>query len=65
MPEVANGSSVLVDPTNIEEINEALKKMLQTDKGSNPLVASGFTHAKSLSWEATAKKTIALYKKLT
>ena len=65
MPEVANGSSVLVDPTNIEEINEALKKILQTDKGSNPLVASGFAHAKSLSWEATAKKTIALYKKLT
>jgi glycosyltransferase involved in cell wall biosynthesis len=63
LPEVAGEAAVLVDPTRVEEIGQAIKEVL-TDQGTrNRLVKLGYQQAKKFSWEKVAKETLVSYRK--
>lgn len=63
LPEVAGEAALLVDPYNIEEIAEAIKKIISDRQAVEKLVKLGFEQVKKFSWEKTAKKMILSYKK--
>lgn len=58
MPEVAGGAAVLVDPNNIEEICEGMKKIINDQKFRSDLIKKGLDRAKKYSWETTAQNIL-------
>ena len=63
MPEVAGDAALLVDPYSVEEIKNAMAKLLQDDDLRRRMIAAGVERAKNFSWKKTAEKTIAVYHK--
>lgn len=61
MPEVAGEGALYVDPFNVEEMTEALNKVLSDNVLSARLVAKGHENIKKFSWEKTAAMTIGVY----
>jgi glycosyltransferase involved in cell wall biosynthesis len=57
LPEVVGGGGVLVDPYDIEDIKEGIKKAI---KNKDKLVKKGYKQASRFSWEKTAKKVLAV-----
>ena len=53
--EVAGGAALLVDPSNPDEIAEAMSTVLSDETVRKRLVEDGLTRAGQLTWEATAK----------
>lgn len=64
LPEVANGSALLIDPTNASELSAALLRMLNDKVFIESLIESGYKHAATMSWSRCAESTIAVYRKL-
>ena len=63
LPEVAGEGAILVDPLDPEQISDALVR-LETDADFNAAaVAYGLERVGQFSWENSASKTIALYRK--
>ena len=59
IPEVAGEAGILVDPENINDIAQALDKVLSMDKKEyNKLSRDCIAQAKKFSWEKTAKETL-------
>ncbi|MGH2594342.1 MAG: glycosyltransferase family 4 protein [Actinomycetota bacterium] len=62
LPEVASDAALLVDPTDVSEIAEALARVL-TDPGlAGDLRARGRARAVTFSWPATARATLDVYR---
>lgn len=61
LPETAGGAALLVDPDDPEDIANALRSVLEDQDLSRRLGASGLARAKQLSWERTARMTLAFY----
>jgi glycosyltransferase involved in cell wall biosynthesis len=59
MPEVAGEAAVLVDPYKVDSIAEGVIKALRGGRG---LVEKGSRRVKDFSWEATAQKTLDVYR---
>ena len=57
LPEVVGEAGILVDPYNIEDIAEGIKKAM---KSRDNLVKKGYKQASKFSWEKTAKKVLAV-----
>ena len=57
LPEVVGGAGILVDPYNVEDITEGIKKAI---KNRDDLVKKGYKQASNFSWEKTAKKVLAV-----
>lgn len=64
MPEIAGDGALLVDPYKIEEIKDAIEKILRDEKLRDGLIKNGFENVKRFSWEKTAKETVEVYKKV-
>ncbi|MCD6097040.1 glycosyltransferase family 4 protein [bacterium] len=64
LPEVAKGHSLLVDPYDISEITEALKKVVLNKDELKGLIDQSYEYAQGFSWLKTAKKTLELYKSI-
>lgn len=62
MAEVAGDAAFLVDPYNIDEIAEAMYKVLTNKNLREDLIKRGLERAKKFSWEKTAKETLKVYK---
>ena len=62
MAEVAGNAAFLVDPYNIDEIAEAMYKVLTNKNLREDLIKRGLERAKKFSWEKTAKETLKVYK---
>lgn len=62
LPEIVNDSAIRVHPWNIDEIASNLKHVLKDPLLQNTLIAKGEKNVTRFSWEATAKKTLALFK---
>jgi len=62
MAEVAGDAALLVDPYNINEIAEAMYKVLTDQDLRKNLIKKGLERAKQFSWEKTAKETLEVYK---
>jgi glycosyltransferase involved in cell wall biosynthesis len=62
--EVAGGCALLVEPTDTEEIAEALLRLSQDSELRSSLAERGKLHAKHFSWERAVSSTHQLYKQL-
>lgn len=62
MPEVAGDAAVLIDPYSVDELSEALEKVLVNKNLREKLIEKGYAQAKKFSWEKCAKKTLEVYK---
>lgn len=61
LPEVAGDAAILVDPMNVEEIVQAMEKLLRDRELRNELKRKSLERAKFFSWEMAAKETLHLY----
>lgn len=62
--EIANRSSLLIDPHDPNEISAALFKIFKSKVLRTKLKYKGLNNAKRFSWEKTAQATIITYRKL-
>jgi glycosyltransferase involved in cell wall biosynthesis len=62
--EVAGDAAILVDPHDIVALRDAMSKVLLDDEMRKSLIMKCSERIKDFSWENTARKTLAIYKKL-
>jgi glycosyltransferase involved in cell wall biosynthesis len=58
MPEVAGQGAVLVKPESIEEICQAMYKVISDDDFKKDLISKGYKNIERFSWQECAKKTL-------
>lgn len=61
LPEVAGNAALLVDPTDIEELSQAMRNVLANGPLCDELRAKGPAQAARFSWEHTARETLTVY----
>ena len=57
IPEVVGDAGILVDPRNVDELTEAMERVLAGDR--QDLIERGLQQAKKFSWEKTASLVVA------
>lgn len=65
LPEVVGDAAIMVDPYDMEGLAEAMHKALADVTLQQKMRAKGLKRAKLFSWEEAAKKTLAVYRKVT
>jgi len=63
-PESAGDAAEYVDPFNVQDIADAMCRVLSDPKLRKELVEKGFSNARQFSWEKTAKETLAVLESL-
>lgn len=63
MPEVAGKGALLVDPSSVEDISQAITKIMKDKKVKEGLIKEGFENVKKFSWKKTAEDTMKIYQK--
>jgi len=64
IPEVTGNAAILVDPENIQEIANAICKVLKDENLKSDLIRKGLKRAKMFSWRKMAEETLELYKRV-
>lgn len=64
MPEIAGDAAILVSPLQLEEISEALEKVIQNPEIRAKMIALGYDNAKKYSWKQSGEKLASLCSKL-
>ena len=64
LPEVAGDAAILVDPTDVAQIAQAMWLVLSQPALAAALRAKGLARAAQFSWERTARETIAVYERV-
>lgn len=64
LPEVAGDAALLVDPTSVEDLAEALGRVIGDRALRQAMIAQGHQQAAQFSWTRTAKLTLAAYRSL-
>jgi glycosyltransferase involved in cell wall biosynthesis len=62
LPEVAGDAAVLVDPVCVEELADAIVRVIEDRALRDSLRAKGFERATHFTWERTARQTLAVYR---
>lgn len=57
-PEAAGNAAIYVDPLNVEDIANAIVRVLTDDDLRQTLIANGYENAARFSWEKTAQSTL-------
>lgn len=63
LPEVAGDAALLVDPTSVEEIGQAVIRVLTDDRERRRLVSAGRGRPEAFSWERCAQATLASWER--
>ena len=63
LPEVAGGAALIVQPQDMIGLTEAMRRVLTDSRLARDMSARGLRQAQKFSWEATARMTLAAYKK--
>lgn len=63
IPEVTGDAAILVDPENIQEIANAIGKVLKDENLRKDLIRKGLERAKMFSWKKMAEETLELYER--
>ncbi len=63
IPEVVGNAAVMVNPENIDEIANAVCRVLQDENLKMDLVKKGLERAKVFSWKKMAEETVRLYER--
>jgi glycosyltransferase involved in cell wall biosynthesis len=58
MPEVAGSGALLVNPKNIEEIAQAMYKIISNREVKRDLINKGYENVKRFSWDKCARETL-------
>ncbi len=61
MPEIVNKSAILVDPTSVTQITNALEKILHSQKLRQKLRQEGIVQSQKFTWTKTATQTLKVY----
>jgi len=61
MPEVAGDAALLVEPTQPEALAAAMASVLYDEGLTEQLRRKGVARARTCSWDAVARKTLAVY----
>ena len=62
MPEVAGRGAFLINPYDIKEITEAMKRVIIDSKLREELIKEGFNNVRNFSWSKCAKETLYICK---
>jgi glycosyltransferase involved in cell wall biosynthesis len=63
LPEVAGNAALLFDPVDVEAIAEAIRRILEDHDLAERLRVAGREQARRFSWEESARRTLACYRK--
>ncbi|MBW4431539.1 MAG: glycosyltransferase family 4 protein [Pelatocladus maniniholoensis HA4357-MV3] len=63
MPEVVDNAGILIDPTNPQEIADAVCRLYSDPVYYQELVEKGLSRVKSFTWEKTAEQIAQIYEK--
>ena len=58
MPEIAGDGAVLIEPKNIEQITEAMYKIINNNQLKKDLITKGYQNIKKFSWQKCAQETL-------
>jgi len=58
MPEIAGQGAILVEPKNIEQITQAMYKVIKDSQFKNDLITKGYENVKRFSWQKCAQETL-------
>lgn len=61
LPEVVGNAGVLIDPWNVEELGNAMLKVISDDKLKQELKERGLKQSKKFSWNKAAEKLLECY----
>ncbi len=64
LPEVAGDAAILVDPRNINDITNAIERLLKDNTLRGTYINKGFKRVKEFTWEKTAKEVLEVYNEL-
>ncbi len=64
IPEVAGDAALQVDPLNVVEISEAMKRLAEDEPTRQGLIRKGFERIIHFSWKKTAEQTLNVYREL-
>ena len=64
IPEVVGDAGILVNPTDVEELSDAIQRVLGNDQLRAHLSKRGLKQASKFSWQKTAEKTVEIYNKV-
>ncbi len=64
LPEIAEGTALLVDPLDVQGMATAIATVLRDDDLREDLRKRGPIHASRFSWDRTAKETIEVYRRV-
>jgi len=64
LPEIAGDAAEYFDPYDVESIAAALRRLLESPERRAALVARGSDQWQRFTWDATARKTLALYREV-
>lgn len=62
VPEVVGDAAMLVEPTNVEELADAMANMLMYEDQKTLWRQKGLRHVTNFSWTQTARDTLAVYR---
>jgi glycosyltransferase involved in cell wall biosynthesis len=60
LPEIAGDAALLVDPTDIDALADAMLRLSQDEALRQRLIAAGHENVKRFSWEKAARETLAV-----
>ena len=63
LPEVAGDAAILVDPNSVDELHNAMDRIITDEQLHTKLKNSSIERAKDFSWNKAAIETVELYKK--
>lgn len=64
LPEVAGDAALMVDPTSIEALTDALRRLLDDDALRQQLVSAGSARARQFTWDKAAQNLNSVYSEL-
>ena len=62
MPEVAGDAAILVDPKSVDEIAQAIERLLRSPSDRAALAAAGLRRAGAIRWEHAARRTLDIFR---
>lgn len=58
LPEAGGDAALYIDPTDVSNISETIKKVIENDKLQKEMIAKGRNQVAKFSWEKAAKETL-------
>ena len=64
LPEIAGDAAILIDPTDVEAMADAMLQLSQDEALRQQLIAAGHDNVKRFSWQKAAQETLAILERV-